>query len=109
MNSQKVNLQVIIEEDLRDKAEIKALEDGFDSLPALIRFWLNEYEKDKLVTKVTNIIDDEILTNQQEQVLIRKLLNLLEEEQKGTAKIAKSSKDLFKQLGVYDKPSNPKE
>lgn len=92
----KSTIQVPVDNNLRISAENTASSLGFSSLQEIIRVFITQLANKTISINLVNKTPDEILTEKQESVLIKKL----EQFKKGKVFTARSAEEMFKQLGI---------
>lgn len=92
----KSTIQVPIDNNLRINAESVASSLGFSSLQEIIRVFITQLANKTISINLVNKTPDEILTEKQESVLIKKL----EQLKKGKIFTARSAEEMFNQLGI---------
>lgn len=92
----KSTIQVPIDNNLRINAENMASSMGFSSLQEIIRVFIAQLANKTISISLVNKTPDEILSEKQESVLIKKLKQF----KKGETYTAHSAKELFNQLGI---------
>jgi antitoxin component of RelBE/YafQ-DinJ toxin-antitoxin module len=92
----KSTIQVPIDNNLRINAENMANSLGYSSLQEVLRVFTTQLANKTISINLVNKTPDEILTEKQETVLIKKL----EQFKKGKVFTAHSAEEMFNQLGI---------
>ena len=95
----KSKIQLVLEDEIREKGEQLAKANGMNSYQDLIRYWTVQASRGNLEVR-NRFVTDEFLSKEEEEILGEREEEFESDLKKGKIKTTKTLEDHFKYLGI---------